>query len=144
MKEYESLRLVKGEDLNHHGTLFAARGAAWLVEAAFAAAALFCQTSEGIVCRNLHHMAFKRPVKPGGLVRFASRVVYTGKTSFMVSVIAEDVLEQKTAIEGMVTFVTIKEDTGEKKEHGLVLDAPEDERETALRKRALALRKQQV
>lgn len=142
MKEYESLRLVKGEDLNHHGTLFAARGAAWLVEAAFAAAAFFCETSEGIVCRSLHHMDFKRPVKPGGLVRFASRVVYTGKTSFMVSVMAEDVLEHKTAIEGMVTFVTIKEDTGEKREHGLVLDVPEDEKEMALRERALALQKQ--
>ena len=40
--------LVKGEDLNHHRTLFAGRGAEWLVEAGFIAAAdmlnrnLFC------------------------------------------------------------------------------------------------------
>jgi len=31
--------LVKSEDLNHHGTLFAGRGAEWLVEAGFIAAA---------------------------------------------------------------------------------------------------------
>ena len=31
--------LVKSEDLNHHRTLFAGRGAEWLVEAGFIAAA---------------------------------------------------------------------------------------------------------
>ena len=30
--------LVKGEDLNHHRTLYAGRGAEWLVEAGFIAA----------------------------------------------------------------------------------------------------------
>ena len=38
MKQYETSHLVKQEDLNHHGTLFAARAAAWFVEAAFVAA----------------------------------------------------------------------------------------------------------
>ncbi|MEL7655970.1 MAG: acyl-CoA thioesterase, partial [Bacillota bacterium] len=39
MKYYQISHLVKSEDLNHHGTLFAGRSAEWLVEAAFVAAA---------------------------------------------------------------------------------------------------------
>lgn len=33
MKKYYTTHLVKSEDLNHHGTLFAARTASWFVEA---------------------------------------------------------------------------------------------------------------
>lgn len=58
IKEYETLRLIKEEDLNRHGTLFAARAAGWFVEAAFAAAACEYGTTAGIVCRNLHDMSF--------------------------------------------------------------------------------------
>ena len=50
MKIYETLHLVKGEDLNHHGTLFAARAAAWLVEAGFAAAACCPHGPSGPSC----------------------------------------------------------------------------------------------
>src|SRR5665254_21309 len=39
MKEYNVSHLVKSEDLNHHGTLYAWRSAEWLVEGAFVAAA---------------------------------------------------------------------------------------------------------
>ena len=39
MKKYYATHLVKSEDLNHHGTLFAARTASWFVESAFIAAA---------------------------------------------------------------------------------------------------------
>ncbi|MFB3926434.1 MAG: acyl-CoA thioesterase, partial [Syntrophales bacterium] len=39
MKTYIIHRQVKGQDLNHHGTLFAGRGAEWFVEAGLIAAA---------------------------------------------------------------------------------------------------------
>ena len=39
MKTFVTHRLVKGEDLNHHGTLFAGRSAEWFVESGFIAAA---------------------------------------------------------------------------------------------------------
>ena len=35
----DTSRLVKSEDLNHHGTLFAGRTAEWFVEAGFVSAA---------------------------------------------------------------------------------------------------------
>lgn len=142
MKQYETSHLVKEEDLNHHGTLFAARAASWFVEAAFVAAGCACGTSEGIVCRNLHTMSFQKPVQKGTILRFLSRVVYAGRSSFMVAVTAVDALREETYIEGMITFVTIDGQTGGKREHSICLDAPEDAYEQQQRERAERIRKQ--
>lgn len=135
MKQYETSHLVKQEDLNHHGTLFAARAAAWFVEAAFVAAGCVCETTEGIVCRNINDMSFRRPVKKGTIVKFLARVVYAGKSSFKVAVTAVDALSGEAYIEGRITFVTIDEN-GCKREHHIVLDEPEDENERKQREDA--------
>ena len=42
MPVYKTYHLVKGEDLNHHGRLYAGRNAEWFVESGFIAA----ETSE--------------------------------------------------------------------------------------------------
>ena len=139
MQQYETLHLVAGEDLNHHGTLFAARAAGWFVEAAFTAAACAYGKNE-IVCRNLHDMSFKRPVQPGTVLKFMARVVYTGRSSFIVDVLAEDALSGQEVIEGMITFVTVDERTGKKTEHHIVLDETEDEKEKERREAAKKLR----
>ena len=147
MKVYETLHLVKGEDLNHHGTLFAARAAAWLVEAGFAAAACEHGDTDEIVLRNLQNMSFSKPVKKGTVVRFESRVVYAGSTSLTVAVQAKNAMTGEQAIEGYITFVTIDKETGKKKQHSVVLDevvlnesSGEDERK--MREKALRLRSQ--
>ena len=147
MKVYETLHLVKGEDLNHHGTLFAARAAAWLVEAGFAAAACEHGDTDEIVLRNLQEMSFSKPVKKGTVVRFESRVVYVGSTSLTVAVQAKNAMTGEQAIEGYITFVTIDKETGKKKQHSVVLDevavnesSGEDERK--MREKALRLRSQ--
>ncbi len=121
MKQYETSHLVKQEDLNHHGTLFAARAAAWFVEAAFVAAGCVCETTEGIVCRNINDMSFCRPVQKGTILKFLAKVVYAGKSSFQVAVTAVDALSGQIYIEGKITFVTIDEN-GCKREHHIVLD----------------------
>lgn len=140
MKQYETTHLVKSEDLNHHGTLFAARAAAWLVEAAFVAAGCACGSTEGLVCRSLNDMSFYRPVQKGTILKFLTRVVYAGRSSFMVAVTAVDALSEigceKSYIEGLLTFVTIDEN-GHKSEHHIKLDEPEDEEELRLRKIAV-------
>lgn len=141
MKKYYAIHLVKGEDLNHHGTLFAARTAAWFVESAFVAAACTHGNPEEILCRNIHGMSFKTPVKNGTVVRFTSRVVYTGKTSLMVHVEVSDEMTGKLAVEGFLTFVTVSRETEKKHEHGIVLDEPEDDKELAQREAAIYLRK---
>ncbi len=142
MKEYESIHLVRPDDLNHHGTLFAARGAAWFVEAAFIAAGCTCGGTDGVVCRALEEMSFKRPVKPGTLLRFLARAVYAGSSSLTVAVTAQDALDGAVCLEGLVTFVTIGED-GAKRAHHIVLDEPEDEREAGQREAAKRLRSRQ-
>lgn len=50
MKKYYTTHLVKSEDLNHHGTLFAARMASWFVDAAFARAAECMKTCDQVFC----------------------------------------------------------------------------------------------
>lgn len=140
MKKYGTSHLVAGADLNHHGTLFAARAAAWFVEAAFVAASCTYGKNE-IVCLNIQNMSFKRPVKPGTILNFEARVVLTGKTSFIVAVSASDAFSEEKVIEGMLTFVTVDEQTGKKVEHHIVLDEPEDEEETQQRLAAEAIKK---
>ena len=139
MKQYESIHLVKGEDLNHHGTLFAARAASWFVEAGFAAAACEHGNPDEIVLRSLQNMSFSVPVKKGAVVAFRSRVAYAGRTSLVVYIEASDAIDGTVAVEGFITFVTIDKDTGRKKPHGVVLDGNPDEKEQEQRKRALEL-----
>lgn len=141
MKIYETLHLVKGEDLNHHGTLFAARAAAWLVEAGFAAAACEHGVTDEIVLRSLREMSFSRPVKKGAVVKFESRVVHAGNTSLTVAVTAKDAMTGEQVIEGYITFVTIDAETGQKKRHQVVLDEALGEEERRQRERAVQLKK---
>lgn len=141
MREYETLHLVKGEDLNHHGTLFAARAASWFVEAGFAAAACTHGNSDEIVLRNLHSMSFSRPVKKGEVVRFAGRVVRAGTTSLVVAVTAADAMTGKMAVEGYITFVTVEQGTGKKLAHKVELDDTQDKEELRQREEARELSK---
>jgi len=140
MRQYHTLHLVKGEDLNHHGTLFAARTASWFVEAAFAAAACTHGKSEEILCRNIHGMSFSRPVHNGDIVRFSSRVVYAGTTSLIVHVEVFSELTGELAVDGFLSFVTVSRETGKKYAHGIVLDEAADEAEAIARERAAKLR----
>lgn len=139
MEEYIASHLVKGEDLNHHGTLFAARGAAWLVEAGFVAAACAQKDTSQIVCRNLHDMTFSKPVPKGAVLKLQSRVVFAGRTSLMVHVGGEIAVTGEKALEGYLTFVTVQAD-GRKMEHEIVLDEAQDEEEKRQRAEAEKIR----
>lgn len=144
MREYTTLHLVKQEDLNHHGTLFAARAAAWVVEAGFATAACEHGNTDDIVLRNLQNMSFFKPVKPGTVVNFAGKVVYVGKSSMIVAVTAKDGVSGEAAIEAFITFVTIDKENGGKKCHGLSLDETTDAEELLLREKAEKLLERRV
>lgn len=84
MKEYYNSRLVKSEELNHHGTLFAGRAAEWFVESAFIAASSTLGDPKNVVCLNVHGLLFRYPVKKGEIAKFSSRVANLGKTSIVV------------------------------------------------------------
>lgn len=109
-KRVQTTRLVKSEDLNHHGTLFAGRTAEWFVEAGFISATKLVP-ADNIVCLKIHGLYFTRPVRPGQIVRFTARVVYAGKSS-MVSYIEVFRDEDTDAVvSGFITFVYVDEHT---------------------------------
>lgn len=121
MKTYESNHLVKGEDLNHHGTLFAAKAASWFVEAAFVAAACEHGNTSEIVCRNLQEMSFTTPLEKGAVVQITSKIVEAGRTSLKVYVEMKDSISQAVAVTGYVIFVTVDADTRTKIPHGIIV-----------------------
>ena len=125
IKTFVSHRMVKGEDLNHHGTLFAGRTAHWFVESGFIAAASLTH-AKNILCLKIHGMLFKKPVQSGSVIRFESRVVHAGVTSLTTFIEVFDSDTDGFLLEGFITFVHVDE-TERPTPHGLVIEtsAPE-------------------
>lgn len=121
LKAVSMCRLVKGEDLNHHGTLFAGRGAEWFVEAGFIAASSLTSPTK-IVCAKIHGMIFTRPVRKGSLIRCDSKVIKAGKTTLIsyVKIVLHPTNE--LVVDGYLTFVHVDE-TGRPCPHNLTIDA---------------------
>lgn len=137
-KSVYTTRLVKSEDLNHHGTLFAGRTAEWFVESGFIAAASIVDP-KGIVCLKIHGMYFTKPVRPGQIVKFTSKVVYTGRTSLVsyIHVTKEGLNED--FVSGFITFIFVNEDT-HPTAHNIEI-VPKTEEDIALYERAKNLKK---
>lgn len=104
------MRLVKSEDLNHHGTLFAGRTAEWFVESGFIAAASLLNP-QNVVCLKIHGMFFTKPAISGDVLKFSSKVVFTGKTSLTSYVHVEKNDAEKPLVDGFVTFIHVDEET---------------------------------
>jgi len=133
MDVFTTLRLVKGEDLNHHMTLFAGRGAEWFVESGFIAAAS-CLPPGSIICASIHGMRFRRPVLPGQTIRFDSTIALTGRTSLTVHVRTTLLRTGEPVVDGFVTFVHVDAES-RPVPHGLEV-VPRNESEIALQQRA--------
>ena len=109
-KEVVTTRLVKGEDLNHHRTLFAGRTAEWFVESGFLAAASLLQPNN-IVCLKIHGMYFTKPVKPGEIIKFTSKIVYAGRSSLIAYIKMTKGNDDDFVVSGFVTFINVDDDT---------------------------------
>jgi acyl-CoA hydrolase len=134
-KIFISHHLVKSEDLNHHGTLFAGRNGEWFVEAGFIAAA-GCIPPENIVCRNIHGMTFARPVNLGEIVRFESKLVDAGRTH-LVTLIRMFGKDEDEIVRGFITFVCVDKNA-KPFPHGIVI-TPASPEDIALQEEARAL-----
>jgi len=130
-------RLVKSEDLNHHGTLFAGRTAEWFVESGFISAASLVDP-QNIVCLKIHGMYFTRPVNAGQILRFVSQVVYAGKSSLVsyVQVYKEGI--EDALVSGFITFIHVDENT-RPSSHNIEI-APITDQDKALLEEAKALK----
>ncbi len=133
-------RLVKSEDLNHHGTLFAGRMAEWFVEACFICGAKYTKKPESIVCVNIHGLTFTEPGNKGDIINLETRFAKVGRTSFTVygKITKND--SNKILSDGFITFVFVNEN-GKAIPHNIVLDEPIDEEDRKIRERALKLNK---
>lgn len=120
---FSSHRLVKNEDLNHHGTLYAGRSAEWFVEAGFIAAAS-CTRPENIVCLKIHGMTFIRPVRPGELIVFESKIILAGRTTLHIHV--RMLTKGDFVLDGFITFVHVDSD-GKSKPHGITVTLNNEE-----------------
>ncbi len=101
------LHLVRPEDLNHHGTLFAGQMAKWLVEAGFITASRLCGKPQDVVCVQVNEMNFKKPVNSGDIIELISRVAYLGATSITVNSEVHRRGDKGALISNMATFVTV-------------------------------------
>lgn len=125
IRRFSTHRLVKSEDLNHHGTLFAGRGAEWFVESGFVAAS-YLLPPKNIICVKIHGLTFQKPVKAGECVCYDSRIVHTGGSSLKAYVMVHKANCSDLVVEGFITFVHVNEET-QAVPHGIELEAVTDE-----------------
>jgi acyl-CoA hydrolase len=123
-KTFTTHRLIKNEDLNHHGTLYAGRSAEWFVEAGFIAAASLTKP-ENIVCLKIHGMTFIRPVHPGEIIVFESRIILAGRTTLHAHI--RMLAKGQSVLDGFITFVHVDHE-GKSQPHGITVTptSPED------------------
>ncbi|MBU5438986.1 acyl-CoA thioesterase [Tissierella sp. MSJ-40] len=139
METIKVSRLVKSEDLNHHGTLFAGRMAEWFIESCFICGAKATEKPENIVCVNVHGLTFKTPGNKGDIINLESRIAKAGKSSFMVYGKITKNNSEEILSDGFITFVFVDEN-GKTIPHNIVLNDPIDEEDMKIRKRAESLR----
>jgi acyl-CoA hydrolase len=114
-------RIIKSEDLNHHGTLFAGRMAEWLVEACLISAIDLLRRPEDIVCARIHGMNFLKSSTSGDIIEIKSRIAYLGEKSLTIDAkIFVNGNNETPSVTGMVTFVTVDKN-GVPYAHGMSL-----------------------
>ena len=133
LKTHITSHMVKGDDLNHHGTLFAGKTAMWFVEAGFIAAASLTNP-ESVVCMNIHGMLFLKPIHNGAIIRFESKVVLAGRTRLVSYVKVEDNRNEDFLVDGFITFIHVDKDA-RRIPHGIVIN-PTDPEDIALQEKA--------
>lgn len=134
MKSFETSKLVKGEDMNHHHTLFAGRLAEWFAESTFMGAShLYGKYGDPdhLVAIEVHSMKYMAPCFNGDIVRFISTGIQAGKTSLtMYTKALRNNTDVKVA-EGFITFVSI-DGNKQKIPHNIVIEEPQTEEEKEL------------
>lgn len=138
IQAFTTYRLIKSEDLNHHGTLFAGRSAEWFVESGFIAASSILNP-KNVICLKIHGMHFSKSVKLGKTVCYNSKIVYCGKTSIIAYINVSTINHPNDIIvDGFITFVHVNEDT-KPIAHGIEMIALTNE-DIKLQERAIALK----
>ena len=118
-------RLIKPQDLNHHGTLFAGRMAEWAVETAFIGAQkVLAVDPREVVCIRMHGLTFSRPVRNGTVIDIRAQTAHVGKSSLTIYI---ETLTSDNGVtpllDGYITFVHVNQE-GRACPHGLAVEKP--------------------
>lgn len=135
MKRYRSSHMVRMENLNHHGNLYAGQGIEWMIETSFIVVCTEYGNPQGLLYKNTHKFDFYHSVVPGDIITYEGLIVRTGRTSLTLRV---GLYNEKTGVlhaEGFTTFVSVDENN-HSVPHGIVLDEPADEEEARWRAEA--------
>lgn len=124
IKKISTTHLVKGEDLNHHGTLYAGRGVEWMVEAGFIVASI-AVGDPNIVCMRINSLLFRKPVPKGQMVTLEGLVVLSGRTSLTVYVKVINANTQEFIVDGFFTYVCV-DSKGTPIPHGIIIKPSDD------------------
>jgi len=120
LEETKISRIIKSEDLNHHGTLFAGRMSEWLVEGCLIAAINLLGKPANILCVRIHGMDFVSPATKGDIIDLRTRIALLGTKS--ITAYGKAFVNKNTSpsVWGMATFVTV-DNSGKPYAHGLTL-----------------------
>lgn len=122
MEKNSVSHLVKSEDLNHHGTLYAGRMSEWFVEACFINGAQNTEHPENIVCVKIHELSFYIPTDKGDILNIETQMIKAGRTSFVIYGQAYKNNDQAEIVaDSYITFVFVDEQ-GRPIEHNLIVE----------------------
>ena len=136
MMQLISTHFVKTQNVGYHGNLFGGELLAWLDEAGAAFAAEKCGTPR-MVTVKIAEVIFRKPVRPGQIIKIYGDVIKYGNTSITMKLEARRHSpyngSQRVVLTTEMTFVKIDGD-GEpvpigdhvKEKRGLLVETPED------------------
>ena len=108
-----STHICKGQNIGVHGNLFGAVMLSWLDEAGGAFAGQCCDTPR-MVTLKLSEVIFKKPVRPGHLIKIYGEVVSVGNTSIIIKLEARRHSPyngtQKSVCETEITYLRVDGD----------------------------------
>lgn len=111
--ELISTHICKGQNIGVHGNLFGGVMLAWLDEAGGAFAGQSCDTPR-MVTVKLSETAFRRPVRPGHLIKIYGEVIRIGDTSVVIKLEARRHSTyngtQKLVCDTEITFIRVDGD----------------------------------
>ena len=108
-----STHICKGQNIGVHGNLFGGVMLSWLDEAGGAFAGQCCDTPR-MVTLKLSEVIFKKPVRPGHLIKIYGSVLSVGNTSIVIKLEARRHSPyngtQKTVCETEITYLRVDGD----------------------------------
>jgi acyl-CoA hydrolase len=120
-RELTTTHLVKGEDLNHHQTLYGGRCVEWCVHMAYVTAENCFDEPQPLVFMSIRSLSMRSPARLGDIIQLTGRIDYVGESTIGVRVdgrLLQPKSAQKPVATGTFLFCTVDEQ-GRAMAHGL-------------------------